>query len=69
MGQTSQVVNPCLKMTESFSYQDDVAKSWPLCSGTPQEQIALEPRPTSSRGILVKCEVLSCDKAIKLSLQ
>ncbi|KAL5497470.1 hypothetical protein EMCRGX_G013944 [Ephydatia muelleri] len=43
VAQTSQVINPCLKMTESFPYQDDVAKPWPLCSGTPQEQIALEP--------------------------
>ena len=44
-----------------------MAKPWPLCSGTPQEQIALELRPTSSRDILVKCEVLGCDKDIKLS--
>ena len=64
VGQTSQVVNPSLKITES---RGDVAKPWPLCSGMPQEQIALEPRPTSSRDILVKCEVLGCDKDIKLS--
>ena len=54
-------------MTESFPYRGDVAKPWPLCNGTPQEQIALELRPTSSRDILVKCEVLGCDKDIKLS--
>ena len=67
MAQTSQVANPCLKLTESFPYQGDVAKPWPLCSGTPQEQIALEPRPTSSRDILLKSEVLGCDKVVKLS--
>ena len=61
------MIKPCLKMTDSFPYQGDVAIPWPLRSGTPQEQIALESRPTSSRDILVKCEVLGCDKVIKLS--
>ena len=45
LGQTSpQIINsPCLKMTDSFPYQGDAVKPWPLCNGTPQEEIALEP--------------------------
>ena len=66
-GQTSQVVKPCLKMTESFPYRGDVTNPWPLCNGMPQEQIAQEPRPISSRDVPVKCEVLGCGKEIKLS--
>ena len=40
---------------------------WPLCNGMPQEQIAQESRPISSRDVPVKCEVLGCGKEIKLS--
>ena len=66
-GQTSQVVKLCLKMTESFPYRGDVTNPWPLCNGMPQEQIAQEPRPISSRDVPVKCEVIGCGKEIKLS--
>ena len=55
-----QIVNPP-------SYQGDEVKPGPLCNGTPQEQIALESRQTSSRNNLVKCAVQGCDKVIKLS--